>query len=77
MLKIMLSRVLGEKRWNQAMLSRATGIRAATIHAIYHEDIDRIGLEHLSKICTALECNVSDILVLTPDNRTQAKTKKI
>ena len=34
---ILLSTRLGERRWKQAQLSRATGIRAETINYLYHE----------------------------------------
>jgi len=51
MIKILLSRKLGELRWTQADLARATGIRAATINALYNEVADRVNLDHLSKIC--------------------------
>ena len=36
MIKILLSRKLGELRMTQADLARATGIRASTINEIYH-----------------------------------------
>lgn len=51
----------------QIELSRKTGIRPATINAIYNETIDRINLSHLSKICEALDCEVADLLQYIPD----------
>lgn len=68
MIKIHLSRILGEKRWSQAQLSRLTGIRPSTINDIYNEFVERINLEHLSRICAVLDCEVSDILEYIPDN---------
>ncbi len=41
MIKILLSRKLGELRWTQADLARKTGIRPSTISEMYHELIDR------------------------------------
>ena len=58
MIKILLSRKLGELRWTQADLARATGIRAATINALYNEVADRVNLDHLSKICEVLNCEI-------------------
>lgn len=66
MVRIYLSRKLGELRWTQADLARATGIRPATINEYYHELAERINLEHLDKICSALGCELTDILVREP-----------
>ena len=62
MIKILLSRKLGELRWTQADLARATGIRPSTINDLYHEMADRVNLEHLDLICEALDCEVGDLL---------------
>lgn len=62
MIRIYLSRVLGEKRMTQAELSRKTGIRPATINEIYHELTERINLEHLDRICEVLDCPLSDLM---------------
>ncbi|EDS78032.1 conserved domain protein [Clostridium botulinum C str. Eklund] len=62
MIKIHLSRILGERRWTQADLARKTGIRPSTISEIYNELIERINLDHLDKICDVLECDVSDLI---------------
>ena len=66
MIKIHLSKILGEKRWTQADLSRKTGIRPNTISEIYHELIERVNLEHIDKICDALECDISELLEHVP-----------
>lgn len=68
MVRILLSKLLGERRWTQADLSRATGIRAATINEYYHELAERVTLRHLELICEALDCDLSDLLVLTPND---------
>lgn len=68
MIRILLSARLGERRWTQADLARETGIRAATINELYHEMVDRVNLEHLSKICKVLECDVGDILKYEDDD---------
>ncbi|MBE6012071.1 MAG: helix-turn-helix transcriptional regulator [Lachnospiraceae bacterium] len=67
MIKIHLSAILGELRMTQAELSKKTGIRPATINEMYHELIERVNLEYLSKICEALNCQVADILEYVPD----------
>ena len=68
MVRILLSKLLGERRWTQADLSRATGIRAATINEYYHELAERVTLRHLDLICRELNCELSELLVLGPDN---------
>ena len=54
MIRILLSTKLGEMKWSQADLARATGIRPNTISELYHEYTDRVNLEHLDLICEAL-----------------------
>ena len=63
MIRILLSARLGERRWTQADLARATGIRPNTINELYHEFAERISLEHLDLICEALDCDIADIIV--------------
>lgn len=69
MVKIHLSKILGEKRWNQADLSRKTGIRPNTISELYNELVDRISLEQLDKICEVLECDLNDLLEYIPNKK--------
>ena len=63
MIRIMLSKLLGERRLTQADVSRKTGIRPTTINEYYHELADRINLEHIDLICEVLNCDISDLLV--------------
>lgn len=78
MIKILLSTRLGERRWTQADLARATGIRPSTINDMYHEIAERVGLEHLDLICEALECDLSDLIIRIPnaDIRVRSRTGK-
>lgn len=67
MIKITLSRKLGELRITQSELAEATGIRANTINDLYHNVAERVNLEHLDKICEALGCNLSEIVEFSPN----------
>jgi len=67
MIKILLSRKLGELRWTQADLARKTGIRPTTINELYHEMAERVNLEHLDLICEALECDLDEIIIRVPN----------
>ena len=51
----------------QSELAKKTGIRPATINEIYNETIERVNLEHLSKICEVLNCELEDLLQYIPD----------
>ena len=66
MIRIKLSRLLGEKRISQAELARMTGIRPNTINDMYNELCTRVNLEHLDLICEALDCDLSDLLERSP-----------
>lgn len=68
MIRILLSKRLGEIRMTQADLARKTGIRANTINDLYHELTDRISLTQIERICEAVGCEFSDLIVQVPDN---------
>ena len=74
-IKVLLSVRLGELRWTQADLSRATGIRPSTIGEIYNELTERINLNHLDLICEALGCDVADILQRVENQSPQVRSK--
>ena len=65
MIRILLSTRLGERRWSQADLARATGIRPSTINDLYHEDL----------ICEALGCELSDLMIREENKETRVKTR--
>lgn len=62
-IRILLSTRLGELRMKQIELSRAAGIRAATINGYYWDLVDKVSLTDLDLICEALDCDISEILV--------------
>ena len=71
MIKILLSRKLGELRWTQADLARKTGIRPTTINELYHEISERVSLEHLDLICEALGCDLDEIIIHIPNGNSK------
>jgi len=75
MIRILLSTRLGERRWTQADLARATGIRPSTINDLYHEIADRVNLEHLDLICEALDCELDELIVREPNSEPRTKTR--
>jgi putative transcriptional regulator len=74
-IRVLLSVRLGERRWTQADLSRATGIRPSTIGELYNELAERVNLDHLDLICEALGCELSDILQRVENNIPRVKSK--
>ena len=67
MIRILLSRKLGEIRCTQAELARVTGTRPTTINELYHELAERVNLEHLDLICEALDCELDEIIIRIPN----------
>lgn len=67
--RILLQDRLDERGLSQRKLHQLTKIRLETINEYCRELSDRINIEHLALICTALNCSVSDILALY-DERT-------
>lgn len=76
MIRVNLSKLLGERKMKQADLAKITGIRPATINDLYHELAERISLEHLDLICEALQCELSDLLVRDLSKRPSLRTKR-
>ncbi len=67
MIRIMLSKKLGELRITQSQLAKATKIRAATINEYYNELTDRVNLVYLDRICDALGCDLSELIERVPN----------
>ncbi len=74
-IRIYLSIRLGELRWTQADLARATGIRPSTISELYNEIAERVNLEHLDLICEALGCDLSELIGREPNEDVRTKTR--
>src|SRR5688500_10730976 len=62
MIRIHLSRLLGERRMKIAELSRHTGISQHALLKLYHEKAEMIRLDTLERICKALGCQISDLV---------------
>jgi len=73
MVRILLSTRLGERRLTQADLARMTGIRPNTISELYNEVATRVSLDHLDLICEALDCELTDLIVVTPNKEPRVK----
>lgn len=62
MIRIKVSEWLGKRKMTQKELSELTGIRPATISAMYHETTKQIGIEQLNNLCKVFDCQPGDLL---------------
>lgn len=66
--------IMINKGISQNILSKMTGISINTIRSYYHSNIKRIDLDVVSRICKALDCKISDIIVLNWKNEDNLKS---
>ncbi len=67
MVRIYLSRILGEKRMSQKELSKLTGIRPNTISEWYNEIAVSLKVEHMDRICEVLGCRLDELIEVIPN----------
>ena len=63
-----LDAYLDQRGISRYFVSKKTGIRYDTINKYYQNKVVRYDSYILSKICDALDCNVSDIICHQKDN---------
>lgn len=73
MIRVRLSRLMGDKRINMTQLANATGIARTSIFALYHEKAARIDLVTLDRLCTFFQVEPGDLLQWEPGPREQQK----
>ncbi|WP_018415536.1 helix-turn-helix domain-containing protein [Teredinibacter turnerae] len=79
MVKVHLSRLMGERKLRIVDVARDTGINRGTIARLYHETAIRIDFDVLEKLCTYMECSVGELVELQPSKEThnlERNTKK-
>ena len=67
MIKIHLSRIMGEKRLTISDVARDTGVDRGTITRLYHENAERIELSVLNDLCGYLGCEIDGLIQYIPD----------
>lgn len=65
MIKIKLSRVMGDRRKNIQKVAEETGLSRNTVSMLYNEKAKRVDFETLDKLCTCLGCDITDIIEYT------------
>lgn len=71
MIRVKISELLGKHKMTQKALAELTGIRAATISKMYYEEIKRIEIDQIDKICKAFHCSISDFLEYIPEKASE------
>lgn len=67
MIKVHLSRIMGEQRLKISEVAKMTGLHRNGITKLYNEETDGIKFDTLDKLCAALNCKVGDIIEYVPD----------
>ena len=67
MIKIKLPEKLGKKRMSGCEPAWLIGARPNTIGDIYNDDVKRLDIAALNKICMTLNCYISDLLAFIRD----------
>lgn len=67
MVKIHLSKLLGERRMSQRKLAELTGIRPNTINEWYNEIAVSLRVEHIDRICEVLGCSMGELIEVIPN----------
>lgn len=73
MIRFLLSTRLGEHRWTQSDLARATNISLPQIHQRYHGYLERIPIYQLERICIAMDCQPGDLFDFVPNDSEEAR----
>ena len=72
MIKIHLSRILGERRLKIADVARDTGLNRGTLTRMYHETAERLDVDVLERLCKYLDCSLDQLIEYVPTARPSA-----
>ena len=68
MVRIHLSRLMGEKRVKIADIERDTGLSRTTLSRLYHEKAGRLDFDTLEVLCRYLDVQVGDLLEISDES---------
>ena len=68
MIRMKLSALMGERKLRFSDVMRDTGISRNAITRIYREDVDRLDLEILEKLCRYFQVDVCDMIEMTDES---------
>ena len=67
MIVIKVAELMGRHRLTKKALSEMTGIRPNTISALWKGSVKRLEIEHLNRLCAALQCQPGELFEYIPD----------
>ena len=59
---------MGKEKMTRKRLAELTGIRPNTIGDLYREDVKKIDIQTLNKLCKVFNCEIGELLEYVPDN---------
>lgn len=68
MIKCNLHMLMAQKRINISELNRETGISRTLLTLMHKDDVSRIDLESMNKLCAFFDCSVGDIFEYEADD---------
>ena len=68
MVRIKLSELMGKEKMTRKRLAELTGILPNTIGDLYREDVKKIDIQTLNKLCKVFNCEIGELLEYVPDN---------
>lgn len=68
MIRIKLCELMGKEKMTRKYLSELTGIRPNTIGDLYKEDVKKIDLNVMNRICKVFNCEIGDLLEYIPED---------
>lgn len=66
MIRCHLARMMGEHKMCIADVARETGLSRVTITLLYKETAQKVDLGAIEKLCLLFNCQIGDLLELTP-----------
>jgi len=75
--KFTLKEARKSKDWSQERLARESGVSVSYVQKIEQNQVRRIALDTVDKLCHALECDISDLLVFIKDVQNDAIDEQV
>lgn len=68
MIRIKLCELMGKAKMTRKHLSELTGIRPNTIGDLYKEDVKKLDIDAINRICKVFKCGIGDLLEYVPSD---------